>query len=90
MVRKTLEETVDKLEWRSKTENPFVWLSDFGESSVIYKLYVWIDDANWSGERCSNLHEAVWWALKGADITIALPQLDVNLDRGLVDKTSNP
>jgi len=90
LVRKTLEETIDKLEWRSKANNPFVWLSEFGGSSVIFKVYVWIDDAKYTGERRSDLHEAVWWALKGADITIALPQLDVNLDRGLVDKTSNP
>jgi hypothetical protein len=27
--------------------------------------------------------------LIAADITIALPQLDVNLDKGLVDKTAN-
>jgi potassium efflux system protein len=89
LVRKTLEETLDKLEWRSQANNPFVWLSEFGDSSVIYKVYVWIDDAMCTGEKRSDLHEAVWWALKDADITIALPQLDVNLDKGLVDKTAN-
>ena len=88
LVRKTLEETVDKLEWRSKANNPFVWLSEFGDSSVIYKVFVWIDDANCSGERRSDLHEAVWWALKDKGITIAYPQLDVHMDSGTLD--ANP
>jgi potassium efflux system protein len=89
LVRATLEATAEKLEWRSRAKNPFVWFSEFGDSSVIFAVYVWIDDAICTGERLSDLHEAIWWALKDANITIAFPQLDVNLDRGLVDTSSN-
>ena len=35
----------------------------------------------WRGRQLlSDLNEAIWWALKQADITIAFPQLDVHLD----------
>lgn len=80
LVRKTLEETVDQLEWRSKGSDPMVWLSEFGDSSVVYTVKLWIDDANNSAGKRSDLHEAIWWALKDADITIAYRQLDVHID----------
>jgi len=87
LVRKTLEETVNKLEWRSQGDDPMVWLSEFGDSSVIYTVKLWIDDANNSAGKCSDLHEAIWWALRDADITIAYPQLDVHIDEDVVAAT---
>lgn len=86
LVRKTLEETIDQLEWRSQAQNPVVYLAEFGESSVNYAVDVWIDDANDSRGRRSDLHEAIWWALKEKNITIAFQQIDVHLDHGAVDK----
>ena len=80
LVRKTLEETIDKLDWRSGAKNPEVYLREFGNSSVNYDVDVWIDDANNSRGRTSDLHEAVWRALRDSGITIAFPQLDVHLD----------
>ena len=80
LVRKTLEETIDKLDWRSGAKNPEVYLREFGNSSVNYDVDVWIDDANTSRGRTSDLHEAVWRALRDSGITIAFPQLDVHLD----------
>ncbi len=85
LVRKTLEQTIDKLEWRSKAMKPEVFLEKFGSSSVNYSVDVWIDDANDSRSRSSDLHEAVWWGLKEAGIVIAFPQLDVHLDDNVVD-----
>ena len=82
LVRKTLEETIDRLEWRSQAKNPVVYLAEFGDSSVNYAVDVWIDDANDSRDRRSDLHEAIWWALKEKDITIAFRQIDVHLDHG--------
>jgi small-conductance mechanosensitive channel len=35
-VRATLEETAGKLDWRSKSRDPGVYLREFGESRVIY------------------------------------------------------
>jgi potassium efflux system protein len=56
-------------------------LTDFGANSVDFTVHVWIDDVGHGRQRSSDLHEAVWWALKDAGIKIAFPQLDVHLDR---------
>lgn len=86
LVRKTLEQTIDKLEWRSITKDPILYLDEFGDSSVIYSVCVcvWIDNANDSRGRKSDLHEAVWRALKEKGITIAFPQRDLHLDHEVV------
>jgi len=84
LVRKTLEQTIDKLEWRSKAKDPILYLDEFGDSSINYSVCVWIDDANDSRGRKSELHETVWRALKEKDITIAFPQRDLHLDQEVV------
>jgi len=84
LVRKTLETTLDKLEWRSRAKDPLLFLDEFGSSSVNYSVCVWIDDANDTRGRKSDLHEAVWWALKDNGITIAYPQMDLHLDQDVV------
>ena len=48
VVRKTLEETVDKIPWRSTTNSPAVYLREFGNSSINYDIDVWLDDVNGS------------------------------------------
>jgi small-conductance mechanosensitive channel len=79
LVRKTLEETVDKLDWRLKDKQPEVFLVEFAESSVHYQITLWVDDVTDSFRRKSDLHEAIWWALKDKGINIAYPQLDLHL-----------
>jgi small-conductance mechanosensitive channel len=81
LVRQTLETTLNGLEWRSAKPEPAVYLTEFGESSVNYKTYVWIDDVRHTLGPASDLHEAIWRALKEAGIVIAFRQLDVHLDR---------
>lgn len=81
LVRKTLEQVVDKLDWRSKTNSPRVYLQEFGDSSVNYSVDVWVNDANDSRGRISDLNEAIWWALKDKDIALAYSQLDVHLNQ---------
>jgi small-conductance mechanosensitive channel len=71
VVRKTLEETVDNIPWRSTANSPEVYLREFGDSSVNYVIDVWLDDATESDRRRSDLHELIWQALKEKDITIA-------------------
>lgn len=85
LVRETLEQAIDQLEWRSTAKNPEVYLREFGDSSVNYDVDVWIDEANDSRARLSDLHESVWRALKEKGITIAFPQLDLHLDQNVVD-----
>ncbi len=85
LVRETLEQTIDQLEWRSKEKKPDLYLDEFGDSSVNYSIEVWIDEASNSRSRKSDIHEAVWWALKDKGITIAYPQMDLHLDQDVVD-----
>ena len=89
LVSETLKQTVDKLEWRSKKRPPSLYLDEFGDSSVNYSVDVWIDDANDSRGRKSEMHEAIWWALKDKGITIAYPQMDVHLDQNALNTIAN-
>jgi len=84
LVRKTLEQTINELEWRSQAKDPVLFLDEFGSSSVNYSVCAWIDDANDSRGRKSDLHEVVWRALKDNGITIAYPQMDLHLDHEVV------
>jgi len=84
-VRATLEAVCESLDWKSSQKNAQVQLFEFGNSSVIYRILVWIDDPWIAGRRRSDLNEAIWWALKDASIVIAFPQLDVHLDKGARD-----
>jgi small-conductance mechanosensitive channel len=80
LVRKVLESTAQKLSWRSRSPAPRVQLREFGDSSVNFEVSVWIDHPWSMQQRRNELNEAVWWALKEANITIAFPQLDVHFD----------
>lgn len=80
LVRQTLENTIRRLEWKSKRREPIVYLHEFGDSAVQYIVHVWIDEADHARQAKSDLHEAIWEGLKDADITIAFPQLDVHFD----------
>jgi small-conductance mechanosensitive channel len=85
-VRATLEAVCEGLDWKSNHKKPQVQLFEFGDSAVIYRILVWIEDPWIAGMRRSDLNEAIWWALKDAGIVIAFPQLDVHLDKAV----SNP
>lgn len=84
-VRSTLEGVARDLEWRSTQRDPVVLMRQFGSSSVDFEVSVWFDEPWRRLQRSSDVHEAVWWALKDAGITIAFPQLDVHLDPGDAD-----
>ncbi len=80
LVRKTLMGAAKSVSWREKERDPRVFLSEFGDSSVVFDVRVWISDPWNSRALISDLNEAIWWALKKAGIVIAFPQLDVHLD----------
>jgi len=84
-VRRVLEEAARNLEWRAQEPEPRVLLRGFGSSSVNFDVMVWVDHPWKAPQRISDLHEAVWWALQDAGITIAFPQLDLHLDPGDVE-----
>ena len=79
-VRETLDSVGRSLPGRIEDRDPVVLLSEFGDSSVVWQLSVWISDPWRSNRQVSELNQAIWWALKDAGITIAFPQLDVHLD----------
>lgn len=66
-------------EWRSDQNDPWITMTEFGDSAVVFDVYVWIEDATSVMTFSSKLHEAVWDALQEAGIGIAYPQLDVHL-----------
>jgi len=85
LVRNTLEEMAQALDWRDRGRAPRIHLLEFGDSAVIWEISVWIRNP-WLRQRLSSrLHEGIWWALKEKGITIAFPQLDVHLDTRLED-----
>lgn len=79
-VYEVLLKTAEDAEWRIPARDPVVLLREFGDSAVVFEASVWMNDP-WSAPRArSLLNQAVWWALKDADVTIAFPQLDVHFD----------
>lgn len=80
VVMDVLQRTARELPWRVQEREPMVLLTAFGSSSVDFQVSVWVDDPWILMRRKSELHQAVWWALKDAGVVIAFPQLDVHFD----------
>jgi small-conductance mechanosensitive channel len=84
-VERVLNETARSLTWRFAEKEPRILMTAFGSSSVDFEVSVWIEDP-WNVRRAvSDLHTAIWWALKDANVTIAFPQVDVHLDPPVMD-----
>jgi small-conductance mechanosensitive channel len=79
-VREVLEAMADGIEWRSKENDPAVFMREFGASSVNFMVSVFTENPWNLRQQRSALNEAIWWALKDAGITIAFPQLDLHFD----------
>ncbi len=80
LVAKTLEEASRELEWRVKDRAPRIHLLEFGDSSVVWEVSVWIQNPWFAPRQLSRLYQAIWFALKEKGITIAFPQMDLHLD----------
>jgi len=80
-VRDILEKVCAQMDGKSDQHAPEVLLTDFGTSSVNFKISVWIENPWVAGLYKSDLNEAIWWSFEDAGIEIAFPQLDVHLDR---------
>jgi len=89
-VDRVLAETARGLEWRSAAHEPSVLLLEFGDSAVVWDVSVWIDSPFQARGSRSDLNKAIWNALKDAGITIAFPQMDVHVDRDVVDALRAP
>lgn len=79
-VREVLDATAKSIPWRDGTKDPRVLMTEFADSAVNFKVFVWSNEP-WIARRLTSaLNEAIWWALKEAGIVIAFPQLDVHFD----------
>jgi len=79
-VIEVLEETARRIPWRLPEPDPRVLLQDFGDSAVIFGVYLNIDDPWKQRVYMSDLRKDVWFAFKEAGITIAFTQIDVHFD----------
>jgi len=84
-----LEKTARDIPWRMAEPEPRVLLLDFGDSAVIFGIYLNIDDPWKQRIYMSDLRKAVWFALKDAGITIAFNQMDVHFDPPVTEAIAN-
>jgi len=66
--RRTLEDAAASLEWRSRKEDPRVFLAEFTRYNAVFHVFVLIDDLNTARQRRSDLNEALWQGLEKAGI----------------------
>jgi len=79
-VIEVLEETARNIPWRLPEPEPRVLLQDFGDSAVVFGVYLNVDDPWKQRIYMSDLRKAIWFAFKDADITIAFHQVDIHFD----------
>ena len=79
-VVEVLERTAHNIPWRQPEPDPRVLLQDFGDSAVIFGVYLNIKDPWKQRVYMSELRKAVWFAFKEAGITIAFHQVDIHFD----------
>jgi len=75
-----LEQTARDIPWRLQESEPRVLLQDFGDSAVIFGVYMNVDDPWKQRVYMSELRKAVWFAFKENGITIAFHQVDIHFD----------
>jgi small-conductance mechanosensitive channel len=84
-VLQVLDRVAREVPWRVAKKEPRIFMVGFGDSSVDFEVGVWISDPWRARIYKSELNQAIWWALKEADIVIAFPQLDLHLDPPVVE-----
>lgn len=79
-VIEVLENTARSIPWRLAEPEPRVLLQDFGDSAVIFGIYVNIDNPWMQRVFMSEIRKAIWFAFKEAGIIIAYNQVDIHFD----------
>jgi len=88
-VMEVLQKTAQDISWRLPEPAPKILLLAFGNSSVDFGVYVNIDEPWLQRIYMSDLRQAIWFAFKEANITIAYPQLDVHFDLPAKEAVAN-
>lgn len=90
-VAKILVAVAEKNEHILKRNNPRVWFTEFGDSSINFELLVWMDVRKRSEKAMrSQLYYEIFAALSQAGIEIPFPQRDIHFRSGLVTAVSAP
>ena len=77
-VVEVLETVGREMKWRVTNKEPLVLWRDFGDSSMIFELSVWMQDP-WTARLAeSDIRRSIWNGLQAAGIVIAFPQMDVH------------
>lgn len=79
-----LTDAARSVKLRSQDKVPVVFLQEFGDSSVVWEVSIWVADPWDAPGARSELNKAIWWKLKEVGVTIAYPQLDVHFDPEVV------
>lgn len=88
-VMEVLKKTALDIPWRVNEPEPSILLQDFGDSAVIFGVYLTVEDPWKQRVYMSELRKAVWFALKEENITIAFNQMDVHFDPPLTEAISH-
>lgn len=71
---RVLEQAAAALPARVSDRAPRVLFHEFGDSSILSEVLVWVQDPWQARVPRSQLNHAIWHALREADIAIPLPQ----------------
>lgn len=85
LVREVLEKATADVPWRDRNYPPRVLLTEFGASSIEFEASAWMHEPFNYRIASSDLREAIWWAFKRANITIAFPQVDVHFPQSVAE-----
>lgn len=82
LVEKILIECASEHRKIDESPHPFVYFNDFGESSLDFSLFFWIDDSFWVEKVRSDLRFAINAKFKENRIEIPFPQRDLHIRSG--------
>lgn len=78
-VFKVLAAVAETVRGRFAGKTPVVLLAEFGDSSIVFEVSIWIPNPWELRTMRSRLNHAIWRGLKDAGLTIAFPQLDLHV-----------
>lgn len=82
LVMNLLKEAASRQEYVLPDPAPYVWFTDFADSTLNFSLMVFIDDLSNAGATTTALRVDIEKTFREHDINIAFPQLDVHLHGG--------
>ncbi|MEZ4416304.1 MAG: mechanosensitive ion channel [Gemmatimonadota bacterium] len=84
-VFEVLRQAAKSVSHQEEKREPRILFWAFGSSSLDFDVSIWVRDVWTTRITRSELNHVIWRYLRDAGITVAFPQLDVHLDRPVVD-----